>query len=72
MRKWFTAQRVLDIISNEDWIWTRNVNCKYITLRIDTRDGKCVILDRNGAEIALSDVERQYGVTREPNERGVE
>jgi len=59
--KWSPAQEVLDIVSNEDWCWGRNSKCKYIDLRIDTRDGHCVIQDRNGVVISLDDVKYQCG-----------
>ena len=31
----------------------KNPKCKYITLRIDTRDLKCIIMDRDDNEITI-------------------
>lgn len=33
------------------WQWTKNFRCKYITVRIDMRDGGCIIMDRDGERI---------------------
>lgn len=61
VNEWVPAQEVLDIITNEEWCWALNVRCKYVELRIDVRDGKCSIKDRDGNPITLEDVRYQYG-----------
>jgi len=67
LRKWSPAQEALDIITDEEWMWPRNVRCKYIELRIDTRDGHCIIKDREGKVITLQELQRQAGVkAKEP------
>jgi hypothetical protein len=44
-----------------DWTWCRNSGCKYLTIRIDTRDGGYVrIADRDGSVISLHDLAHQY------------
>ena len=53
------AQEVIDVVSAKEWTWSRNHHCKYISLRIDTRDGKCIIKDRHGEVITLDEVKRQ-------------
>ncbi len=62
MRKWSSAQEALDVIMDEDWIWPRNARCKYIELRIDTRDGHCIIKDLEGKIITMKELQRQAGV----------
>jgi len=34
------------------WNWTKNAKCKYVVLRVDMRDGGCIISDRNGRRIS--------------------
>ena len=41
------------------WSWCRNQKCKYITVRIDMRDGKCLISDRDGNRINPEDLMNQ-------------
>ena len=42
------------------WRWSLNSKCKYITIRIDMRDGMCLLMDRHGNEITLDDLKYQY------------
>lgn len=42
-----------------DWMWIKNMRCKYISLRIDMRDGTFIILDRDGNRISFDDLKRQ-------------
>lgn len=60
MRQWIDLQRITELLKSE-WCWTKNVKCKYIELRIDMRDGHCLIKDRNGTEISIRDLEYQSG-----------
>jgi hypothetical protein len=41
------------------WAWIHNNRCKYISLRIDMRNGGFVILDRDGERISLAQLEYQ-------------
>jgi len=45
---------------NSKWSWARNMRCKYITLRIDMRDGGFIITDRDGNRISIEAVKWQY------------
>jgi len=42
------------------WQWYRNMRCKYIVLRIDMRDLGCIIKDREGERITVSQLQRQH------------
>lgn len=42
------------------WAWHRNQNCKYIEVRIDMRDGGCIIKNGDGQRISLSQLGWQY------------
>ncbi len=42
------------------WNWTENSACKYIELRIDMRDGGCLIRNREGQRINPGDLAHQY------------
>lgn len=51
---------VLDIDENSQlWTWTKNTECKYIELRIDMRDGRCIIRNRDGELISLEELKSQ-------------
>lgn len=42
----------LKAISRGDWFWGANSRCKYIEIRLDTRDGGCVLYDRDRVRIS--------------------
>ena len=42
------------------WSWASKMDCKYIELRIDMRDGGCIIADRNGKRISPDQLAWQY------------
>lgn len=44
---------------DSDWSWARNMDCKYINLRIDMRDGGFVIV-ADGKRISLDALKWQY------------
>jgi len=41
------------------WAWFKNSKCKYISLRIDMRDGGFIILDRDDNRISLEELKSQ-------------
>lgn len=41
------------------WRWVWNMRCKYITLRIDMRDGHCILTDADDKEITIEELEYQ-------------
>ena len=45
---------------NEDWIWYKNMDCKYVDIRIDMRDGGCIIRNREGKRISPEQLAWQY------------
>ena len=48
----------------DDWTWCRNMQCKYLDVLIDTRDGGWVhFKDRDGNLLSTADVELQHGKT---------
>ena len=57
--EWVDVDTALAIIRDPRWSWVRNVPCKYIGLRIDTRDGRAYLTDRDGNPITLRDLSRQ-------------
>jgi hypothetical protein len=42
------------------WAWFANSRCKYVELRIDMRDGGCIIRDREGTRISPAELAYQY------------
>lgn len=43
------------------WSWVKNMDCKYISLNIDMRDGGFVLKNRKGKRISLKQLQWQYG-----------
>lgn len=41
------------------WCWVANSRCKYISIRIDMRDGKYLLMDRDGEEITVDELRHQ-------------
>lgn len=50
---------VLKAASKGDWSWMNNGRCKYIELRIDMRDGGCIVRDRDGNRIDIETLKHQ-------------
>lgn len=50
---------VLQKMKTGEWDWKRNGVCKYINVRVDSRDMKCVISDRNNKRITLEELKKQ-------------
>ena len=50
-----------------NWHWFKNTKCKYVELRVDMRDGGCIIKDREGKRIDPKDLAFQYGERETPN-----
>ena len=42
------------------WSWVMNSKCKYVELRVDMRDGGCIIKDGEGNRINPEDLAYQY------------
>jgi len=64
-RPWDNLRDVLPVLKDASagrWSWTENTACKYVELRIDMRDGGCIIRDRNGNRITPEQLANQpYG-----------
>lgn len=62
--KWYPLNEVMDVIQSggQDgtWKWYRNTACKYVELRIDMRDLKCLIRNAKGEFISLDQLKYQY------------
>ncbi len=58
---------VLGEMRGGKWSWMKNTKCKYVTLRVDMRDGGCIIKDRDGNRIDPKDLEYQFEL---PNDGG--
>ena len=65
---WDSIDDVIPIIKasrESKWSWVRNPRCKYIELRIDMRDGGCIIRDRNGTRIDPTELTYQFDKEKE-------
>ncbi len=51
----------LKAISRGDWYWGANSRCKYIEIRLDTRDGGCILYDRERVRISPEQFAHQAG-----------
>ena len=58
---------VLNQMRAGKWNWFANSKCKYVELRVDMREGSCIIKDRYGKRIDPKDLAYQYGAEAVPN-----
>lgn len=49
-----------EVLHDKDWIWARSDSCKYLTVRIDMRDGACIIKNKAGNRISPRQLKWQY------------
>jgi hypothetical protein len=64
---WVPIEKIVEVIEQsraKKWLWPLNWDCKYIVLRIDMRDGHCVIMDRNQKPITLAELQRQRSIDK--------
>ena len=61
--------KVLNDMREGKWIWIKNANLKYVNLRVDMRDGGCLIFDRNDKRIDPKNLAFQYDSTKPPEEQ---
>ena len=52
--------KVFKRMKQRKWTWSLNPDCKYVDLRIDMRDGGCLIMNRGVKRIDPKDLEFQY------------
>lgn len=62
---WVPIEKVLEVVvkaKEKTWHWheSRGFRCKYIDIRIDMREGHCMIRDRNGNHITLEELQYQH------------
>lgn len=62
---WEPVERFLAVLTkarkhNGEWEWARNSRCKYVNLRVDMRDGHCVLADRDAVPITFDELEYQF------------
>jgi len=52
---------IYEHLSNKKWYWSVTEGAyrfKYITIKVDTRDNVCLLLDRHGEEFDLEDLRK--------------
>lgn len=47
-RQWIPIDEAVAIVKEFGAAWPGNFDFKYLSLRIDTRDNHCLMMDRNG------------------------
>ena len=52
--------KVLKMMREKKWSWINNSPCKYVNLRVDMRDGGCIIMNREGERISPQELEYQW------------
>jgi hypothetical protein len=63
MNSWDHVDSFFEVYSkmkNGDWCWYKNIGCKYVELRIDMRDGGCIICNSEGRRINPEALAWQY------------
>ncbi len=68
--EWISIEEIIEVTSSKDWTWMKNSRCKYLNIRMDTRDGHCLISDRNNERISLDQLRYQIGVKSSPPDTG--
>lgn len=63
--------KVLQAMRCGQWWWFNNPECKYVELRVDMRDGGCVIKNRHGVRIDPTTLAKQYGDAVVPGQAAV-
>lgn len=53
-----------EILSSK-WSWRRSNDYKYITVKVDMRDGGCVLENRFGQKITLEDLKHQLELNKD-------
>lgn len=53
---------VLGRMRRGEWHWYLSRNCKYVNLRVDMRDGGCIIMNADNERIDPKDLVHQIGV----------
>lgn len=60
-------RRIIEIAENGEnysdhnhWSWVRNTSCKYLDIRVDMRDGGCIVKDGNGERIGIDALNWQW------------
>jgi len=53
-------EKIYNKMKKGEWSWTRNSRCKYVDLRVDMRDGGCIIMDNKGERISPEQLAFQY------------
>jgi len=43
-----------------EWSWAYNTSCKYLDIRVDMRDGGCIVHDDKGVRIGIDALNWQY------------
>lgn len=52
--------KIIELARQDNWLWFRNSRCKYLNLRVDMRDGSCLIKDRDGNPISIDELRHQF------------
>lgn len=60
----YDASREENRFKGRGWSWSSNSECKYISIRIDMRDGAFILLNRDGQRISFEQLQYQG----QPNE----
>ena len=60
---WIDASSIdiIQDIRDTPHLWLEDTSLKYLTLRIDTRDGNFRLFDRNGKSVSIERVREAYG-----------
>ena len=58
MNNWeHNLQEVIDVLKDNGFLWLKgDTRLKYVTIKIDTRDGAFLLFDREGKEIQPKDI----------------
>ena len=54
------GKAVTTALKDKEWSWAKNTRCKYVSIRIDMRNGGAILVSRGGERISIEQLQYQY------------
>ena len=53
------VNEVLEVLYDKEWVWWKNMKCKYVRFTVDPMTKMCNLFDRKGNPITLEQLKKQ-------------
>lgn len=73
--EWHPLQEVIDLLKAQTdgrWHWGLDMPLKYLEVRIDVRDGNCIIRDRDGNRVSIQRIRAAAAMQAATRQEGAE